>query len=156
MTRAAISVKVQVSVAIRQANSLADPKTYKTKGVFCPLCQQILLSNEPRVLEHMVPRATRIALGEDPDAIEILAWVHKACADLKTYGRKATCADGDIHKIAKAKRIAKKLSGQDAKPKRRIQGRAFPLRGRTSWPETSLPLPSRGFQKRYKPNEAAE
>ena len=57
---------------------------------------------------------------------------------------------------AKAKRIAKKISGQDAKPKRRIQGRAFPLRGRTSWPETSPPLPSRKFQKRYRPNEAAE
>ena len=57
---------------------------------------------------------------------------------------------------AKSKRIAKKLSGHDAKPKRRIQGRAFPLRGRTSWPETSPPLPSRSFPKRRPTTEAAE
>lgn len=57
---------------------------------------------------------------------------------------------------AKAKRIAKKNSGQvDPKPKRRIQGRAFPLRGpgARSWPE-SRPMQSRPFPKRQP--EAAE
>lgn len=47
---------------------------------------------------------------------------------------------------AKCKRIAKKNSGLDQKPKRKIPG-GRPLRGRVSWPE-SRPLPSRPFPKR--------
>ena len=56
---------------------------------------------------------------------------------------------------AKAKRIVRKNSGQEQKPTRRLQGRKFAA-GTRSWPETSPPLPSRKFQKRYRPNEAAE
>ncbi len=132
--RKAIPVKVQVSVAIRQA-----------RGLFvCPLCGEMLLFDQPRVLEHFTPHATRIALELDPDAPENLGWVHKSCADRKTNGNKATCASGDTHKIAKAKRLAtartaheaavKKLSDHDKPPK----GRAWPsrsLRGGRSWPE---------------------
>lgn len=113
--RPKISAKVQVSIAIRQAHS----------WVSCPLCMVPIASDEPRVLEHMVPRATRIALGLDPDAPEILAWVHKACADRKTNGNKATCADGDIHKIAKAKRIAAKSAGTWRKKSRAIRSAGF-------------------------------
>lgn len=94
--RKAIPVKVQVSVAIRQAG-----------GVRCPLCLGWVDGDEPRVLEHMTPHATMVALGKVPDAIDNLRWVHAECAAKKTNGTKATCADGDLHKIAKAKRVAK-------------------------------------------------
>lgn len=141
--RPTISPRVMVSVAIRQANSLADEKTYQKRGVFCPLCYRILLSNEARRLEHMTPRATRIALGLDPDAPENLYWVHKECADKKTNGKsKATCADGDIHKIAKAKRVNRDHElhkavrrGDAVRPPGKIKNR------KTEWP-------SRQFQSR--------
>lgn len=89
-----ISVKTKVDVAIMQA-----------AGIRCPLCSKYLMSGDPRILEHMVPRALFTILHKR-DAKENLRWVHKRCAVLKTNGTKATCADGDIHKIAKAKRIA--------------------------------------------------
>ena len=47
---------------------------------------------------------------------------------------------------ARAKRRAKKHSGQDQKPTRRLQGRKFAA-GSRPWPE-SRPLPSRKFQRR--------
>jgi hypothetical protein len=85
-------VKTKVDVALRQAFGCA----------ICPLCKMQLLPEHKRILEHMVPFAwTQGHITED------LAWVHKECADKKTYGNKATCADGDIHKIAKANRIAR-------------------------------------------------
>ena len=101
-----ISVKDKVTVAIAQA----------TGGyIWCPLCSKPLVSDEPRILEHLVARAFT-----GSDDVKLLAYCHKACSDLKTYGRKATCADSDIHKIAKAKRISK--GG------RKRKGRAIPSR----------------------------
>lgn len=85
-----ISDRTKVNVAIRQCG-----------GLVCPLCRDALVEQDPRVLEHMVPHE----LGGASDETN-LRWVHKACADRKTQGSGATCADGDIHKIAKAKRIA--------------------------------------------------
>lgn len=93
MKRPTISVKDKVTAAIAQAAG---------GYIFCPLCRKPLHSDDPRILEHMVARAFT-----GSDDVSLLAWVHKPCADQKTYGGKATCADGDIHKIAKAKRIAK-------------------------------------------------
>ncbi len=52
---------------------------------------------------------------------------------------------------AKAKRLAKKHSGQEEtdKPKRRAFAKgARALRGRSAWPECSRKIRSRGFQKR--------
>ena len=89
-----ISVRDKVDVAIAQARG---------GYIICPLCGNGLLPKGPRILEHMVVRA--FTNSDDP---EYLAWVHADCAHKKTNGNKATCADGDIHKIAKAKRIAKK------------------------------------------------
>jgi hypothetical protein len=103
-----ISAKTKVDVALRQAFGCA----------ICPLCRHPLLPEQERLLEHMVPFAwTQGHITED------LAWVHKPCADLKTYGNKATCADGDIHKIAKAKRLAKKHS--QPKPPGTMKSRGF-------------------------------
>ena len=95
MRRKAIPVKTHVAVAIRQAEN----------GLRCPLCTNRIWAGDARILEHMVPHATRTALGLDPDAADNLRWVHKKCADKKTNGNKATCADGDTHKIGKAKRL---------------------------------------------------
>lgn len=131
--RAYIPVSTKIDVALRQCG-------------YCPLCGQLLMPGQKRVLEHLVPRATRLALGLDPDAPEILAWVHKACADLKTNGKQATCADGDIHKIAKAKRLHAKHFGTQ-KPKRKTLSGGQPLRGR-AFPKCSRKIQSRPFQKR--------
>lgn len=92
MKRPHISEKTKVSIAIAQAQHGV---------IWCPLCHKSIGPDDERILEHMVPHE----LGGS-STIENLAWVHKECADQKTYGTGATCADGDTHKIAKAKRIA--------------------------------------------------
>jgi 5-methylcytosine-specific restriction endonuclease McrA len=89
-----ISVKTKVSVAIEQAVAIT-----------CPLCWYPLTAIDDLILEHMVPHE----LGGASD-ITNLRWVHKECAGKKTNGNKATVAGGDIHKIAKAKRLATKHS----------------------------------------------
>ena len=104
MRRKAIPVKTQIDVAIRQAHQTAFTLA-GVVGFQCPLCKLLLSSGAPRILEHMVPHATMVALGKDPDAVDNLAWVHAECAAKKTNGNKATCADGDTHKIGKAKRL---------------------------------------------------
>lgn len=96
--RRPISVKTKVAVAIQQSCYGA---------LTCPLCFHWLMPLEDRILEHMNPHA----LSED-DSLTNLRWVHKKCADLKTNGPKHLKVDGDISKIAKAKRIFKKASGQ--------------------------------------------
>jgi len=112
-----ISVKTKVDVALRQAQGCA----------ICPLCRMQLLPEQPRVFEHMVPFAWTMGHVTDD-----LAWVHKECADKKTYGNKATCADGDIHKIAKGKRLEKAreahravMSGEREKEPGSIKSRPF-------------------------------
>lgn len=121
--RKPIPVKVQVSVVINQA---------LWHGMSCPLCKLALMPDQPRVLEHMVPHATMTALGRDPDDIDNLRFVHAECAAKKTNGNKATCADGDIHRIAKSKRLAVARAVHDAvkrgehvRPASRIKGRGF-------------------------------
>ncbi len=91
-----ISVKTKVSVAIAQAGS---------RGIQCFLCCGWLYADSERILEHLVPHE----LGGASDETN-LRWVHKECAAKKTNGNKATSAGGDIHKIAKAKRLATKHS----------------------------------------------
>lgn len=114
--RKAIPVKTQVSVAIRQANKSAYYDG--GLGVRCPLCSLVLTSDEPRILEHLTPHATMVALGKDPDAIENLAYVHKPCADKKTYGTKATTAGSDAHAIAKGKRFDRVNAGERSRKRR--------------------------------------
>ena len=129
MTRKAIPTKVQVSVAIRQGWHSAGAGC----GFFaCALCRGPLPAVDDRVLEHMVPHATMVALGQDPDEIDNLRWVHAECAARKTNGTKATCASGDLHKIAKAKRLAKATEEHKAvlarvmtRPAGKIKSRGF-------------------------------
>jgi len=118
MKRPSISDRVRVNVAISQA---------KYGGIVCPICQTLLVANEPRVLEHMIPHELGGASTEAN-----LRWVHHDCAKTKTNGRKPTVADGDIHKIAKAKRLEKAraaheaiVSGAAEKPPGKIKSRPF-------------------------------
>jgi hypothetical protein len=117
MKRPAISPKMKVDVALEQAGG----------WVYCPLCAGPLRPEHPRILEHMVPHK----LGGDTDT-ENLRWVHKECAATKTNGNKATSAGGDLHKIAKAKRLAKArdemaavIAGEKQKTPGKIKSRPF-------------------------------
>lgn len=121
--RKAIPARVQVSVALRQGPC----------SVMCPLCRHYLYADQPRILEHLTPHATMVALGKDPDAPDNLAWVHAECAARKTNGTPATCASGDLHKIGKAKRLEKArevhravLAGETTREPSRLKGRGFP------------------------------
>lgn len=121
MKRPHISAKTKVSVAIEQAMTIP-----------CPICWFPLTANDDRVLEHMVPHE----LGGSSE-VENLRWVHKGCAAKKTNGNKATSADGDIHKIAKAKRLERArdvhkaiVSGTSEKPAGKIKSRPFDAKWR--------------------------
>lgn len=115
-TRKAIPARVMVSVAIRQA--MADRPATHPPGVVCPLCGWNLLAHEPRILEHMTPHATMIALGKDPDEIDNLRFVHAECAAKKTNGTKATTAGSDKHMIAKAKRFDRINRGERSRKRK--------------------------------------
>ena len=117
MKRPSVSARMKVDVAIKQAGG----------WIYCPLCAGPLRPAQSRILEHIVPHA----LGGETDT-ENLRWVHKECADTKTNGSKATASGGDIHKIAKAKRLAKAreelqavVSGAKKKQPGSIKSRGF-------------------------------
>ena len=94
-----ISTATKVSAAIQQAGG----------WIKCPLCSGPIRHDAPRILEHLVPHE----LGGSSEA-ENLAYVHKECAAKKTNGRKSTVVDGDIHKIAKGKRLEKAREAHQA------------------------------------------
>ena len=129
--RKAIPVRVQVSVAIRQAMYGHIP---------CPLCLRQIGPGDAVILEHMTPHATRVALGLDPDAIDNLRFVHAECANTKTNGTKATTAGSDKHAIAKAKRlevarlakkdVEKKLTNERWRLKKKMDGTVVRVRTR--------------------------
>ena len=113
-----ISERVKVNVAIEQAGG----------WIRCVLCSGPLRPSEPRILEHLVPHELSGSSRE-----ENLRWVHKGCATRKTNGSKATSAGGDIHKIAKSKRLAKAtqthaaiVAKTESKKPGSIRSRPFP------------------------------
>ncbi|MGV6875880.1 HNH endonuclease signature motif containing protein [Pseudochelatococcus sp. B33] len=104
----------------------------------CPLCGGRLGDLTGLDFDHAVP----LALGGADDLSNLRA-VHRDCHKAKTNGRPATSAGGDIHAIAKAKRLARdasdfdmrilaKANGDDPPPeqrrKRKIASRPFPKR----------------------------
>jgi hypothetical protein len=118
MKRPTIPYRVMVNVAISQAEH---------GTIRCPICHTGLAAMDDRILEHMVPHE----LGGASDETN-LRWVHKECAAKKTNGRKPTVADGDIHKIAKAKRLQRAHEAHEAvvlgtaeKPPGTIKSRGF-------------------------------
>lgn len=84
------------------------------KGV-CSLCSKRIRAGETWIDEHL--RALGLA---GSNASENRGIAHKACADAKTYG-----ADGDLARIAKAKR--QKMAALGIKPEghRKLQGAGF-------------------------------
>ena len=82
---------------ISAATKLAS--IYNWCSVECPKCKGLFHSSWFE-FDHMTP----LALGGRDDATNIEP-LCKACHAKKTNGTKATCASGDIHKIAKAKRL---------------------------------------------------
>ena len=116
--RKAIAPHMLVTVAILQAVD---------GGLRCPLCTLRITTSHKRVLEHLTP----LAFG-GKNEIDNLRFVHRECADKKTNGTAATCASGDLHKIAKAKRLAKAqevhravLAGTHKREPSRIKSRGF-------------------------------
>lgn len=123
MKRPHIPAHVRVNVAIIQAQH---------GGVICPICHTLIVLGDPRILEHMVPHE----LGGLSDETN-LRWVHKDCAITKTNGRKPTAADGDLHKIAKAKRL-----------QRAHEAHVAALLGEPIQTPARRTIPSRPFPKR--------
>lgn len=116
--RKAIPPHMLVSVAILQAVD---------GGLRCPLCTLRITTNHKRILEHLTP----VAFG-GKNEIDNLRFVHRECADKKTNGTAATSASGDLHKIAKAKRLARAqevhravLAGEHKRKPSKIKGRGF-------------------------------
>lgn len=133
MKRPHIPAHVRVNVAINQAEHGA---------IRCPICHTGLAAMDERVLEHMVPHE----LGGSSDETN-LRFVHKECAATKTNGRKATSADGDIHKIAKSKRLQR----EHEKHVNNVLGKHAEPGEVTVAVRKSRPIPSRPFPKRQKP-----
>jgi len=70
-------------------------KLFESFGGRCVLCDRKIEAGEPWIDEHL--RA--LGLG-GTNAAENRGPAHKACADAKTFGK-----DGDLARIAKAKRV---------------------------------------------------
>jgi hypothetical protein len=124
MNRPTIPASVKVDVVINQAGG----------SIRCPLCYGQLYVGDARILEHLTARQ----LG-GPDVAGNLAYVHKACAATKTNGNKTTSAGGDIHKIAKVKRLAKAqethaaiVAKTEAKKPGSMKSRPWPKKGAKS------------------------
>ena len=146
--RRSVPVRVQVGVAIAQPRHIDG-------GLKCPRCSGALQPNDERILEHMTPHATCVWLGTDPDRPENLRFVHKECADKKTNGNKATVADGDIHKIAKAKRLAAARTEHEAVLSRVMKREPSRIRSRGFGPNTKKFSGAVSPSKQRKPDHAS-
>ena len=128
--RPTISAADKVTVAIRQAWCSRNTSAF---GISCPLCKCALWFDQPRILEHLVPRA-----WTQSDGLDNLAFVHAGCAKVKTFGTKATTAGSDLHRIAKVKRlqvaklakrdVEKKLTSQRWRLKKKVSGEIVRVR----------------------------
>lgn len=106
----------------------------RQKGI-CPLCNKEMLSGEKLIDEHL--RALGLG-GSNDDSNRAL--VHATCAYAKTYG-----SDGDLAKIAKAKRQKMRHLGINQPKGRPLTGAGFqkaPPQRRASTP-LSKSLPAR-------------
>jgi len=84
------------------------------KGI-CVLCKQQIREGEPWIDEHLIP----LGLGGDNSPAN-RAPAHKKCADIKTHGK-----NGDLAKIAKAKRSKMKALGIKKEDAPKIENRGF-------------------------------
>lgn len=123
--RRTITARLARDIIIRQ---LAEGYATRDGGCFhiaCCLCGNAIHTLEKTQWEHITP----LTLGGADDETNIRI-AHDACSKSKTNGKAHDASNGDLHKIAKAKRIAARealergeAKAQKHKPK--IQGRGF-------------------------------
>lgn len=99
-SRPKFSVKFCVDVALAQS--------FET---LCPWCKEVLEPGQPRILEHWTPRKM-LRNPSNADKLSNMRYLHSDCAKEKTIGHRGTSnkgsvAGGDLHKVAKAKRLEK-------------------------------------------------
>jgi hypothetical protein len=118
------------------------PRPHMSKGVKLQAALNALgLKGFEVEWNHIPPLALReydhhlgdyIPAANDPDYIvPMIKEAHRAL----TNGNPATCADGDIHKIAKAKRIAKDPPGGDEFRRKLLAPTPLEDRPRSKWPK---------------------
>jgi 5-methylcytosine-specific restriction enzyme A len=90
-------------------------KLFEAHKGLCGICGGQIKAGEGWIDEHIIP----LGLGGSND-LSNRAPVHAACADSKTHGK-----DGDVAKIAKAKRVKMRHLGI-SRPKQKIASRGFP------------------------------
>ena len=90
-------------------------KLFEAHKGLCGLCGAQIRAGELWIDEHIIP----LGLGGSNDLTN-RAPVHVVCADSKTHGK-----DGDVAKIAKAKRQKMRHLGI-SRPKQKIASRGFP------------------------------
>ncbi len=101
----------------------------------CPHCGKPLLSEEPIIDEHLIPRKLHVDDGRNLDALDNRRLYHAACAREKTTG--------DASDIARAKR--RKLFHETGRHDRKKRVQKIPQR-KNPWPK-GRKLQSRPFAK---------
>lgn len=117
--------------------------------IICGICHGQMMAGDQIDWDHGIP----LKLG-GPHHYTNLFVVHRECHRKKTFGTKATSAGSDIHKIAKAKRIAKgKMAVRKLSVADRLELRADRVPGSDGRADLAnshrikRKLPSRGFSK---------
>lgn len=127
MTRRTITARLARDIIIRQ---LAEGYATRNGGCFhiaCCLCGNAIHTLEKTQWEHVTP----LTLGGADDQTNIRI-AHDACSKAKTNGKAHDASSGDLHKIAKAKRLSVAQEAHKAGEKKAIK------------------MQSRGFDKRYR------
>lgn len=99
----------------------------------CGLCGAPIRAGEQWIDEHIIP----LGLGGTNDLTN-RAPVHVQCANSKTHG-----SDGDVARIAKAKRVKMRHLGI-SRPKQKITSRGFP-KFEKERPEATKVMPKRSM-----------
>lgn len=90
-------------------------RVFEERGGICCVCDRKIMAGEPWIDEH----GRALGLGGSNAASNRFV-AHVACAAIKTNG-----PDGDLARIAKAKRIKRKHLGIRDPRRKRIQSRGF-------------------------------
>lgn len=109
--------------------------------VICPWCGKRIKAKDEVIREHIQPLAL-----DGSDIEDNMAYLHKACAQEKTTGRKHM-SDGDNQKITKAARLergGKKSRHPMQKTGQKIQSRPFKSDWQPNTKQIDEPLPEMG------------
>ena len=124
MARKRFNAREVIAVLIQQGSRIpcgcaAMPPSF-------PKCGLFLDDPNDTIGEHLDPLGPGMKWGAD--SVANYAYFRKACADLKTYGTKATSAGSDTHKRAKHHRMTtpkKRKSRPISKRKQPWPSRSF-------------------------------